>query len=539
MPGRLCFTTAFFLLTILAAAIGPKAATADNSSNLVVVGHDPLFDRGMNAAPAIYDHYVYIGNRTDSSSTCVGATGMPSGDSCAHPHAGILIVDVANPAKPIDAGEIGPPHAGKVGVTTRELRVWPDRKLLIVMDFRCTRVIHACASGTDEQYPFDISFFSLADPVNPKYLSSYVPVSKAGRKVKPHEMYLWIDPANTQRALLYLSTPSILPDPAVPNMVVLDISRVSSGAAPIEVAEGNWVSRYPGAQDAAALLNPTTKTCGPYDCNLFLHSMSLSLDGTRAYLAMEAGHFLVLDTTSVAKNAKPGVVQSLNDSLLTEPAHRPTWMQEPASASAVPSVCKTACPNSHSAVKVPQRQLVVTTDEVYGTFTDPKHGCPWGWEHFIDIADPSHPVIVGEYKIAQDQQTFCGSAADDAATQAYTSYSSHNPTVLRDLAIATWHSGGVQVTDISDPAHPTQVGSYSPAPLARVATEDPALNRGGSKVTMWSYPIIKDGLIYVVDIRNGLYILRYTGPHADEVRSVRFYEGNSDVGDGMSLDRSP
>jgi hypothetical protein len=41
-----------------------------------------------------------------------------------------------------------------------------------------------------------------------------------------------------------------------------------------------------------------------------------------------------------------------------------------------------------------------------------------------------------------------------------------------------------------------------------VATEDPALNRGPNKVTVWSCPIIRNGLIYLIDIRNGLYILR-------------------------------
>jgi hypothetical protein len=50
---------------------------------------------------------------------------------------------------------------------------------------------------------------------------------------------------------------------------------------------------------------------------------------------------------------------------------------------------------------------------------------------------------------------------------------------------------------------------------------------------MWSYPIIKDGLIYVVDIRNGLYILKYTGPHAEEVNGVQFLEGNSNQGDAL------
>jgi hypothetical protein len=42
---------------------------------------------------------------------------------------------------------------------------------------------------------------------------------------------------------------------------------------------------------------------------------------------------------------------------------------------------------------------------------------------------------------------------------------------------------------------------------------------------MWSYPIIKEGLIYVVDIRNGLYVLEYHGPNEGEVASTGFLEG--------------
>ena len=34
---------------------------------------------------------------------------------------------------------------------------------------------------------------------------------------------------------------------------------------------------------------------------------------------------------------------------------------------------------------------------------------------------------------------------------------------------------------------------------------------------MWSYPVIQDGLIYTVDLRNGLYILKYNGPYEQEV----------------------
>jgi len=89
-----------------------------------------------------------------------------------------------------------------------------------------------------------------------------------------------------------------------------------------------------------------------------------------------------------------------------------------------------------------------------------------------------------------------------------------------------------------------------------VATEDPALSAGPAttvgellnpdttnpdfktKVVMWSYPIIRNGLIYVIDVRNGLFILRYTGPHAEEVQQINFFEGNSNLGDAVDLDQN-
>ena len=506
------------------------------SSNFQLVGQNPLFNRGMNAALAVFENFVYIGNRTDASSLCVGPTGIPFGSSCPHPHPGILIVDAANPSNPSVVGEIGPPFAGNIGITTRELRVWPDENLLIVMSFRCSFFLHACPRGTDAQFPFDIKFFDLHNPLSPRFISSYVPTSLAGQHLKPHEMFLWVDPNDGGRALLFLSTPTLSTNPARPNLMVVDISRVPNGGPVTEVAEGNWNSLYPGTNQPNYPFDPNSPNgCGPYDCNLFVHSMGVSADGKRTFLAMEAGHFLVLDTTSVANNKTPGVVQSLNGDLLTSPVNRPTWLQNPPQPGAVPQNCLTDCPNSHSAVQVPGRSLALTTDEVYGTYTDPSFGCPWGWERLIDISDATHPFITGEFKITANTPSFCGSPGDDPLTEQFTSYSSHNPTVLPDLAIVDWHSGGVQVSDISNPANPVQAGVFSPDPLSSVATEDPALSRGQNKVVMWSYPIISNGLIYVIDVRNGLFILRYSGPHANEVANIGFLEGNSNLGDALNL----
>jgi len=48
-------------------------------------------------------------------------------------------------------------------------------------------------------------------------------------------------------------------------------------------------------------------------------------------------------------------------------------------------------------------------------------------------------------------------------------------------------------------------------------------------------PIVKDGLIYVVDIRNGLFVLRFLGPHSEEVDQIQFLEANSNLGDALEL----
>ncbi len=498
--------------------VGPGGGTPGTSENFQLVGHDPLFNRGMNAAATIYGHYMYIGNRTDGSSTCGVGDPRGPGNNCPHVHPGVLIEDIANPANPHVVGEIGPPLEGNVGISSRELRVWPARKLLIVMNFRCSAVIHACPPGNDQTFPYDLAFYSLADPLHPQLISTYVPTSASGLQVKPHEMYLWQDPNNPFRALLWISTPQLTSDPTVPNMMIVDISDVPHGGSPALIAQGNWNGLYENGGSETFFQN-----------DLYTHSMAPTADGRTTYLSMEGGEMLVLDTSSVVDHDPPtGTVINLTNDLISSPANRPIW------GNPFPN-CLKACPEGHSSVPVPGRPYVLTTDEIYGTFTDPTFGCPWGWVHLISVADPTHPTIVGEYKIAQDDQSFCGSPADDPATEQFTSYSSHNPTVLPDLAFVDWHSGGVQAIDIADPASPQQAGWFSPTPLTSVATEDPALNRGPNKVTMWSYPIIRNGLIYVMDIRNGLYILRYTGPHWQEAAGIHFLEGNSNLGDALRL----
>ena len=458
----------------------PGPVRPGTSSGFQLVGHDPLFARGMNAAPAVYGHHVYVGSRTDASA--------------GHRRPAVQIVDVSDPSAPHVVGQLGSPTPGE---TTRELRVWPQQKLLMVLSFQCSSLIHAC---TGDEVTSRITFYDLADPAQPKRVSTYVPTEG------PHEFYLWVDPQRrAERALLYMSTPDN--DAHATNMIVTDIS----GARRNEFRE--LVHFRPN------VLFPE-RVRETHD--VALHSMAVNAAGTRLHLAYLGGGYLVADTSELARG---GAQPRLH--LITPVTHRVPYTN----------------PGAHSAVQVPGRPYVLLTEEVYGDFLDEligadEHGCPWGWVKIADIRDPRQPEVVGQFRLAENTRAYCSSPAGQSPENTdRTSYSAHNPTVLPDLALVTWHSGGLQAISLSDPVRPRQTGFFLPRPLPQVATEDPALSEGRNKVVMWSYPIIQNGLIYVTDIRNGLYILRYTGPGHAAVDGIRFYEGNSNRGDAVRLDQ--
>ena len=451
-------------------------------SGFELVGHSPLHARGMNAALAVHDGYAYVGSRTD---------GQPQ-----HRTPGILVADVHNPSDPKVVHEIGRPDAAQLGETSRELRIWPQQDLLMVLNFGCSSAIHACVGG--EAVEPRVTFFDISgeNAATPELVSTYRPSQE------PHEFFLWVDPARPrERALLFQSTPT--DSRTEPSMIVTDISDARDG----DFTEIPWTARF------AAGTFPNGE-----EEDRRLHSMGVSTDGRRTYLAFLGSGFLVLDTSEVAAGRRDPEI-----TLVTPPENRLSWSN----------------PGTHSAVKIPGKDMALTTDEVYGDSLDAlgPHGCPWGWARTIDMSDETTPRLTAEYRVEQNHPEYCESdEGSDPANTLFTSYSSHNPTLTPNLAFVSWHSAGLEAIDISDPARPTRAGKFKPEPLPSVATEDPALSLGNDKVVMWSYPIIDDGLVYVVDIRNGLYILRYTGERAKQVSGIDFLEGNSNLGDALRFE---
>ena len=491
------------------AAAPPGSATPGTANNFTLVGHDALYNRGENAALTTYDHYVYIGSRTDS---------QPH-----HMHPGVLVVDVADPGNPTTVNEISSTSVDPkltAGYTSRELRVWPQQKLLMVVYMSCSDLLHQCAGNGDVGGPPNsqqIAFFDLADPANPKLVTTFSP------KAMPHELFLWVDPANPSgRALLYSTSPNASSKGL--SLTVIDLSRWRQ-AALTELTHFDIVAGYAASQKNFCPI-PDDGTSPCYDVRM--HSISLTPDGTTLFMAHLGGGFLIADTSDLANGAATPQIH-----LVTPVANRVYWDNQ----------------GAHSAVKVPGRPYVITTEEIYGklgyagtqAFGRALSGCPWGWARVVDIHDPTHPAIIAEFKIDKNKQTSCTAPTDPKyvsvmAEDSFSSYASHNPTVLPDVALVTWHSGGLRAIDLADPAHPAEAGLFMPTPNAFSVTPDPALEPGSNNVIAWSYPIVKNGLIYFMDIRNGLYIVRYSGAHSSEVRHVRFLEGNSNLGDAYRLE---
>jgi hypothetical protein len=458
----------------------PATASAQAGS-LRQLGHEPLMNRGMNAAIAVHGDYAYIGSRTDG-----GHEGMP--------HGGVMVVDISEPSDP---NLLGPPFDAKAGESSRELRVWKSQDILIVLNTNCGvgDTLHHCTQPSISNFRFyDISGSNASDP---QLLTQF--------NADTHEFFLWQDPKDPERALIFAGNAGSTcgtrgGSPSCP-FSVWDISPVLDGGQPVTLYSNlHGYTRFPAAPAPVEI--PTGG----------LHSLSVNNAGSRAYFALLTGGFAIVDVSDFAKNAKnpqPDPI-TINES-------RPHW----------------SGPGAHSAVKFWNRDWAYVSDEVYGTFTGTGHGCPWGWARMIDISDPRRPTVEAEYRLPENFESTCGSWNPPK-----TSYSAHNPTLTPRIAFTTWHSGGFQAIDIQKPRSPSQLAEFFPEPLAEVMLEDPRLSSDpdtgrNEKVVMWSYPIIKDGLIYVVDLRNGLYVLRYEGSFEREVNRISFLEGNSNQGNAL------
>ncbi len=349
----------------------------------------------------------------------------------------ITIVDVSDPARPALAGAL------TVGPAAQpvELRAIPDLGLLVVLNFSLDPTVLT---------------YDVRDCRHPQ------PLGALGLGAVPHEFFLWRDPLRPARLLLYAA----MFNHTQPDLQVVDLSDPS---APRRVA--TWTAADEGASGT-------------------LHSLSLSRDGRRAYLALWEGGFLVADTAALADDSPNPQIRLMRDMSGFAPAFGA---------------------NVHSAVRLSDPRYVLLTQEVYA--------CPFAGLFIADITNEARPRIVGRFDLPENDP------ACDALPQVDAVFTSHNPLVVGDLVFVTWYGGGLQALDVSDPTQLRRVGLF--VPRGEGAARESYI--GTYPAQLWSYPILRDGLIYVSDIQSGLYILKYTGPDAEAVDRIPLAEGNVTV----------
>jgi hypothetical protein len=269
-------------------------------------------------------------------------------------------------------------------------------------------------------------------------------------------------------------------DPSAPDRVLLFTTMFGGGQPELRVVDASDPAQ---PQPAGSWQSPA----GP------LHSISVDTDGRHAYLSLWTAGIAVADVGDfTAGRANPQV------RLLTPMG---SFLAAPPGG------------NVHSAVAAPSGRFIITTDERYPP------ACPYGPARLVDAGDPVHLRVISVLSAPENDAATCRQSPVGT-------YTSHNLTLTPNLAVVTWYSSGLQVFDTSDPAHPARMAEYRPT-FGLPGSLDPQL--GSTQAMSWSYPILRDGLIHFADINQGLMIVRYRGPHEEEIASTGFAEGNSNL----------
>jgi hypothetical protein len=450
------------------------ASTYGLAKNFTQIGYADLGKRGMNSPLAVAGKCVYVGDRYYSSS----ATEAP------RPNGGVAIIDASNPAQPRETGTIPP-----IGLSTqREMRADAGLGILVVEGY--SPFIDGWTPG-DAAINYIKVYDIHTDCLHPKLLSTYDFGPRA-----PHEFFLWKDPKHPGRALAYVTFTIYSPD-----LMVLDLTDPTSPA-------------LAGVYDLGIDQAQKTADFADESGSGYTHSLTVSDDGTKAYMASWDYGFWTLDTSMLANPPAGGV-----------------GVMHPVGIGKLDYGH-----NVHSAVVIPGRNEAVFTQEDYA---NAGHGCPFGILRTGKLGTDGGATLDGQFSLPENDPKNCGKKNG--------TFSSHNPTLFHDLALLTWYSGGLRAVDLSDPSHLHEDGAFVPKPTFTPTLRDsrlffPATASAGTLPTdttkpgstaalwtgaLWSYPVVQNGLIYVVDIDLGLYILRYTGPHASEVDRAPFAEGNS------------
>jgi len=156
---------------------------------------------------------------------------------------------------------------------------------------------------------------------------------------------------------------------------------------------------------------------------------------------------------------------------------------------------------SHTALPLPDRQLVIVADESIADHCEDQVKYVW----VVDVREPSNPVTISTFP-TPDEDDYCAKGGH---------FGPHNLHENRpgsfqssELIFATYQNAGVRVFDIRNQFQPRQVALYVPPAPEKMFDPRPASQR---RIQTCDVFVDRNGMLYITDYNAGLYILEYVG----------------------------
>lgn len=479
------------------------------------IGQNNLGGVGQNADVSVHGAFAYVGTR--------GVAG-----SC--PGQGVKIVSLSDPTNPQVVASLP-------GISSA---YQPEAKVAAVSSPSFTGDLLAVAvrpcDPTTDNNPGDrgVALYDVTTPANPRFLSFWQSgvqgVSDVAIVAKPDSA----NPANGKIYLLAAVPGSELTDPNQQgDLRVLD---ATTPTAPVQIAQ--W-GIFKGLN-----IDPSTVKVGQ-DQRVFLDSITLSSDGTKAFLAFWDEGVVVMDVSN-----PPAIADSTPNLVLSQITY-PTLIAGTADNFSSPEG------NTHQALVVSGGAGLMISDKVCAS---------------QKVPDPNNPGATTSANPAT--QVVCGTDVDLTATngwgflRTYALPSFTTPAAEGSVILATgesdpppdngiytpnnmawngnqqdphgyiaWFSNGVIDVDVSSLAAPAVLGAFVPPAMADPQGSNPAVNNPTQPLVFGVASYQQNGNQYIVasDINSGLWVLQETSSPQFAILTTTLPDGTTLVSYSVQL----
>ena len=379
-----------------------------------------------------------------------------------------------------------------------------------------TTLLFPTNAQTLSERPTGVAVLDMADPANPRQTASLLTPAMQ----TPHESLL----LNERRGLLAAVTgnpvayPGIVDvydlnedcrNPVLQSSLPVGIFGHESGFAP----DGNTfyaTSIATGQITAVDLTNPKVPMIVSVT-NVNSHGLTISDDGTRAYVAAREG-LVILDTSEIQAR-KPGAQ--------FKEISRLDWPER-----TIPQVAQPITIGGHP--------YLAEIDEFSSGETDSttaSNGPKVGAARIIDIADERNPQVVSDIRLAVHQRENRAQLAGDPGAQSIVQgYAGHYCNVPRrddpEILACSMIASGLRIFDIRDPRNPREMAYY-------VAPNKTSQTAGAPSNYAMSSPafVPERSEVWYTDGNSGFYNVKLAGwPFASESGGTASGDCTGDAG---------